>query len=84
VWPWLGVALLLFGITSIGLAAASVGAGGAAAVGAAAGAFAARVRTASLSVAGITTRVRSKGLSADADNAAGRTGPRRGGIRYRE
>jgi hypothetical protein len=79
VWPWLGLALLLFGITSIGVAV-SVGAGGAAAV----GGLAARCRAATISAAAIGTRVRSKGLSARANGASGDRPGARGGIRYRD
>jgi hypothetical protein len=79
-WPWLGLALLLFGVTSIGLAFASVGAGGAAAV----GGLAARFRAATISAAAIGTRVRSKGLSARANGASGDRPGARGGIRYRD
>jgi hypothetical protein len=80
-WPWLGLALLLFGLTSIGLAFASVGAGGVAAASSAA----ARIRmTAVSAAAGISTRVRSKGLSARAGGAAAERPATRGGIRYRD
>jgi hypothetical protein len=79
VWPWLGLVLLLFGITSIGLAAVSVGAGGAGAV----GGMVARVRTTAISTAAIGTRLRSKGLSARAHETS-RDRPATRGIRYRD
>jgi hypothetical protein len=79
-WPWLGLALLLFGLTSIGLAFASVGAGSVAA----ASSSAARIRMRAVSAAGISTRVRSKGLSARAGGAAAERQGTRGGIRYRD
>jgi hypothetical protein len=79
-WPWLGLALLLFGLTSIGLAFASVSAGGVAAASSAA----ARIRMTAVSAAGISTRVRSKGLSARASGAAAERPGTRGGIRYRD
>ena len=78
-WPWLGLALLLFGITSSGLAAVSVGAAGAAAV----GGMVDRVRATAISTAAIGTRMRSKGLSARAHETPGDR-PAARGIRYRD
>lgn len=79
-WPWLGVALLLIGITSIGLALGSVGPNGAAA----ASAIVARARTTSLAAAGLFTHMRSKGLSAGANGPPATPKETRPGIRYRD
>jgi hypothetical protein len=78
-WPWIGLVLLLFGLTSIALAFASVGPGGAAAV----GGIAARVRASPGPAGAIATRVRSKELSPRADGASSDR-PAARGIRYRD
>lgn len=80
-WSDLGLVLLLVGITSIALAAGSLGSGGAAVV----GAIVARVRDSRPGGAtGIATRLRSKGLSAAATTRPGERRRARPGIRYRE